>query len=66
VTPFMLSQCSGKQPYSSRSDALRVIRRMLTRHKRKPTWCGSAKVVTYKCTRCGKWHIGNDVKGGAS
>ncbi len=56
--------CFGKAGYQHRNEAKRVIARVLRRRARKPSWCGQAKLVAYKCRSCGQWHVGNDGKAG--
>lgn len=60
-----LGGCLGKASYQSHGAANRVIKRVLRRHKRKPAWCGKARLVAYLCRACGHYHVGNDVKEGS-
>lgn len=50
------SQCLGKKPFHSQTDAVAVIIRMKKRNKL------VQKVCSYKCKYCGKWHIGGHTR----
>lgn len=47
--------CFGKQPFSSRHDAEKSIRRLkrsIQRHRSR------GRCESYRCPKCGSWHVG--------
>lgn len=52
---------TGKRPYPSPQAASRDARAVMSRKAgpaSRASWCGG-KLETYKCGRCGQWHIGH-------
>lgn len=47
--------CAGKEPYDSANLARKVLRRRKRRHD-------GVSLNAYRCTHCGKWHIGNAIR----
>jgi aspartate carbamoyltransferase regulatory subunit len=45
-----LSMCKGKDPLTS-GQAQDIAKRMKSKHK---------PICAYRCTYCGKWHVGQD------
>ena len=57
---FEIAQCVGKQSFSGRKEAARVVREIEKREKR-PHFRGRnlrAARQPYQCAACGQWHLG--------
>lgn len=50
---------TGKAQYATSTAAARVMQRVDKRHGHKPDGWSRGPVVTYRCTVCHEWHIGN-------
>lgn len=50
--------CVGKQPFDTKGEALRLIRRLEKDHRLKPVK-GRAKPRPYLCNNCHHFHIGS-------
>jgi hypothetical protein len=50
--------CVGKQPFETKGEALRLIRRLKKDHRLAPQKC-RAQPRPYRCFNCHRWHIGS-------